>query len=136
MTIRSIPKPDRYARPEERIDYSDLALPKRSPQADARFREITRGKGCQVRRRSPQLHAHCSPVRGAARRPVIDFCHIPAERGLGQKASDVGNGIGMCHDLHMEQHTIGWPAFAKQYGIDPKAIAAELAEGYTSGRRS
>ena len=49
---------------------------------------------------------------------------------------DVGGGFGMCHGLGVEQETLGWPRFAKRYGIDPKQIAAEVAAEWTrKGRR-
>lgn len=135
MSARSelkFPKPDSRAPRESRLDYSKLALAKNAPQPDARFREYTRNLGCQVRRRSPKAHPKCSPTIGTdyTRRPLIDFAHTPAQRGVSQKASDVGNGVGLCHDLHMEQERIGWPRFAKKYDIDPKAIAQELADAY------
>lgn len=131
MTINHIPKPDSRA-PRKRRVFTGLALPKNTPQPDSRFRAYARNLGCQIHRHSPKLHPRCSPMTGTdyTRRPLIDFAHTAAKRGMGQKAADVGNGIGMCHDLHMEQERIGWPRFAKKYDIDPLAIARELADAY------
>jgi hypothetical protein len=130
----ALPKPDRHA-PRERMDYSKLALKKDIAQPDSKFRADVRSRGCQVRRRSPQLHPRCAPMVGSEyspKRPVVDFCHTPApgKKGMSKKASDLGNGIGMCHSLHLEQTETGWPAFAKKYDVDPVAIATELAADY------
>jgi hypothetical protein len=63
---------------------------------------------------------------------VVDFAHVPAieGRGVGQKASDLGNGFGMCHGFHMEQESLGWKRFAAKYSINPRAIADEVAEAF------
>lgn len=123
-------------RPVERIDYSKFALKKDIAQPDSKFRADVRAKGCQVRKLSPLKHPRCSPLIGSdysAKRAVIDFCHTPApgKKGMSKKASDRGNGIGMCHDLHLEQTDIGWTRFAKKYDIDPVAIATELGADYS-----
>lgn len=133
--MTAFPKPDRYAK-RERVDYSGLALAKDVSEPDAKFRADVRRKGCQVKRHSPELHRRCSPVRGSEysnRRAVIDFAHTPApgKKGMGKKASDRGNGIGLCHDLHMEQERIGWESFQAKYRIDACAIAQELADDYS-----
>lgn len=134
MTIQSLKKPDRYAQPAERIDYRKLALPKSVPVADRRFRDSLRSKGCQVHSERPDKHPKCGPVIKG--RVVHDFCHVPAKRGMGQKAADVGNGIRMCHDLHVEQHAIGWPAFQRKYGIDACEIAKRNADEYLKRKPS
>jgi len=132
--IQPIPKPKHRAE-RKRVDYSGLALAKHPPQADARFREFARGRGCEIRRRRPEKHPRCSPLVGSdyTKRPLIDFMHIPTGRtkGMGQKGSDLYGGFGGCHDLHMEQESIGWTPFAEKYDIDPYEIAKEVGDAYT-----
>src|ERR1700690_1862323 len=59
---------------------------------------------------------------------TVDFAHLrsAANAGKGQKPHDVF-GVSLCHLHHEEQHRIGADAFAKKYGIDLWALAAEFA---------
>lgn len=127
----------RLSRDRKRLDYSKAALPKDVPIHDPKFRAYA-SRWCELKRR---VKGHrCSPMiagAGYQRRPLIDFAHIPTggKRAMSRKGSDVGGGFGMCHDSHMEQHRLGWVRFAKKYGIDPKAIAAEVAADWTKKAR-
>ena len=141
MTL-TLPKPTRatrLSRDRKRLDYTSAPLPKSASVANPKFRAFAR-RWCELKQR---VKGHfCSPMIAGTdyqhRRPLIDFCHIPTggKRAMSRKASDVGGGFGMCADFHDEQHRIGWPRFAKKYGIDPKLIAAEIAaEWERKGRR-
>jgi hypothetical protein len=132
----AFPKPDRYAK-RERIDYSKSAIPKDVAAPDASFRAYARQCGCQVHNHNRAAHPRCSPVRSSGYspgRPVIVFAHTPApgKKGMSKKAPDLGYGIGLCHDLHMEQERIGWESFQRKYKIDAPAIARSLADSYAS----
>lgn len=62
----------------------------------------------------------------------IVFAHIrsAANAGKGQKPFD-WFGVSMCSDAHLEQHTIGQPAFERKYNVDLFALAAEFARRST-----
>lgn len=142
MTVFSQPKPTRAARERakvHRIDYRQLALSKPVFEANPKFRAHVRRRGCQVRRHRPDLHPKCSPIGGTdySPRPVIVFSHVPTggRRAMGRKASDVGNGIGMCADLEAEFHRLGQRRFQAKYGIDMRAVAKELGEEWTRKER-
>lgn len=81
--------------------------------------------------------AHCNFVRshecivpGCTRRP-IEVMHVRngSDAGLGRKPSDffTVSGCGGLEGHHAEQHRIGEQSFAKKYGIDLLALAAEFA---------
>ena|ERR1700761_2340245 len=53
---------------------------------------------------------------------VIDPAHGPVN-GISSKGGDDG-AIPLCRSHHREQHSIGWPAFEKKYGIDRGSVAA------------
>lgn len=136
MTTRRLtfPKPDRLA-PHERVDYRGFKFAKDPRTPDPNFRGYVRGLGCQVKKHSPKTHPRCANIAGTnyTPRPVIDFCHTPTGgtgKAMGRKASDLRNGIGMCHALGVEQETIGWPAFERKYEINAREIAQDIADEY------
>jgi hypothetical protein len=123
-----IPKPDRYAKREQRIDYTKLAHPKVQPVRDAGFRAFVRRRACSIFR---MLDHKCGPrVNGLY---VIDFAHV-GKLGLSIKASDE-HGIPLCHDAHMEQTAMGWKRFAVKYGIAPLKISRALWDAWNERRK-
>jgi hypothetical protein len=127
--MTAFPKSDRYAK-RARIDYSESALPKHVSRPNPTLRAFAKGLGCQIRKHSPKKHPRCTPV--VSGRVVIDAIHVPTggHRAMSKKASDLGHVFGACHDVHMEQHAIGWPAFQEKYEIDARAIAQDVADQF------
>jgi hypothetical protein len=137
--MTAIPKPTRAGRVKvHRVDYGALALSKPVYAASPKFRAWVRSLGCQVRKHSA-VHLRCSPTEGTnySPRAVIVFSHVPTggHRAMSRKASDIGNGIGMCADLELEFHAIGQKSFQVKYGVDMRAIAAKLGEEWTRKER-
>jgi len=58
----------------------------------------------------------------------VDFAHLrsAANAGKDQTPHDLF-GISLCRSRHEEQHRIGFGVFAKKYGINLWALAAEFA---------
>lgn len=58
----------------------------------------------------------------------VEAAHVKSKNAGG---SDRGNLVPLCTDHHRlgprAQHTIGWPAFAEEHGLDPVALAEHLA---------
>jgi hypothetical protein len=76
-------------------------------------------------RRWVRSHGCCVPNCATL---AVDFAHLrsAANAGKGQKPHDIF-GVSLCRTHHSEQHRIGADAFAKKYGIDLWALAAEFA---------
>lgn len=60
------------------------------------------------------------------------FAHYrtAANSGMGLKPH-ASWGVSLCNAHHMEQHSIGQPAFEKKYKIDMAKLAQEFAQKST-----
>ena len=69
----------------------------------------------------------CS-IRGCTCRTGTQAAHVRMNTGggMGMKPPDRWTAP-LCHEHHHEQHQIGHAAFDAKYGIDLRALAAELA---------
>jgi hypothetical protein len=58
----------------------------------------------------------------------VECAHVRVgtDGGVGLKPSDCW-AISLCEHHHVEQHSIGEPAFEERYDIDLSAIAQEFA---------
>ena len=76
-------------------------------------------------RRWVKSHGCCVPGCDAT---IVDFAHLRSatNAGMNQKPHDIF-GVSLCRHRHVEQHSLGVDAFARKYGIDLWALAAEFA---------
>ena len=106
MSIRPQPK---RRRPQRRIDYTALAIPKTAPVRDADYRKWVRdGGGCML----PHFEVPCGTKPD---RVPTECCHLPYSgvRGMGLKAPDVAF-VRLCpvHHDALDAHTIPWQIVA------------------------
>ncbi|HEY3428622.1 MAG TPA: putative HNHc nuclease [Acidimicrobiia bacterium] len=95
---------------------------------DDEFREWIRQRPCLLADREP---CECGKyVHVGSRRMVTEACHVRTKRLAGDKA----NIVPLCHSHHREQHNIGIKSFPRKYGLDLKAIAADLWDRYQEER--
>lgn len=87
-----------------------MLLPKRKPIRNRAHLDWVRTQPCAV--------------LGCDNEPC-DPAHVRrgGDGGMGCKPSD-SLVCSLCHAHHLEQHSIGEPAFERRYGIDLKAEAA------------
>lgn len=60
-------------------------------------------------------------------RAPSEAAHLPGQRGMGQKRSDLETGP-LCRIHHAQQHLVGWPRFILLHDLDVKEILRELRE--------
>lgn len=70
-------------------------------------------------RQLPCLSCDADPTREAA------HLRLGVPKGMGLKSDDRWT-VPLCHDCHMEQHSVGEVTFWLRLKLDPIRIAAEL----------
>ena len=67
--------------------------------------------------------------------PCLVCWRMPAEaahvRSRGAGGNDVGNVVPLCHEHHMEQHTIGIRSFEQRHHVELAVVASALEQVWT-----
>lgn len=105
-----------------------IGVPKNPPVRDDAFRDYIRSLPCLLADRDP---CECGKyIHVGSRRMVTEACHVRTRRNNG----DLANLVPLCSSHHKEQHQVGIKTFQSRYGLELRAVAADLWDRYQEAR--